>query len=259
MIKRIKRFFKRKIGYSTIVKNQKGLIESQKLIIDGIINISKKSDELIKASVFNSTIVDSKWLINKSFSPGGWAVDYSLLYTMFRVLNDMKPKAILEFGLGQSSKIIHQYANYYESINAITCEHDEQWIKFFKESLDGEYPINIREVELSETEYKGEKTLSIKNVNLLFMSEKYDFIVVDAPFGSSRYSRSQVIYLVENHLNNTFVIIIDDYDRLGEQETAEEVMLVLNRLGINYRIKIYNGSKQHILICSDNLGFLTTL
>ena len=72
-------------------------------------------NELLKAEVFNSTIADSEWLRYKSFSPGRWAVDYALLYTLYRTLTAMKPTKIIEFGLGQSSKMIHQYAIFYQS------------------------------------------------------------------------------------------------------------------------------------------------
>ena len=65
-------------------------------------------EEIHKAEIFSSTIADSEWLKFKSFSPGGWAADYGLLYTLYRVLNGMRPQNVLEFGLGQSSKMIHR-------------------------------------------------------------------------------------------------------------------------------------------------------
>ena len=87
----------------------------------------------MKANLFRDTIQDSEWLRYKNFSPGGWAVDYGVLYTLYRVLNDMKPKNIIEFGLGQSSKMFHQYGAYYRDTKIITCEHNNDWISFFWE------------------------------------------------------------------------------------------------------------------------------
>lgn len=214
--------------------------------------------EILNALKFNSTIADSEWLKFKSFSPGGWAADYGLLYTLYRVVGSMKPQSILEFGLGQSSKILHQYANFY-NVNAITCEHDENWVSFFLDGNDIKYPINISLQELQEIEYKGYKTLSYKNILNNFSNQKFDLIVVDAPFGSEHYSRSQIIDFAKHSLNKRFCIIIDDYERNGEQETFEELKKTLAENNISYTCTIYKSSKQHCLLCSKDLSFLTSL
>ena len=121
-------------------------------------------NDILKAMSFNSTIVDSPWLKYKSFSPGLWACDYGLLYTLYRSLSSMKPKCIAEFGLGQSSKMVHQYAAYYNA-EAITYEHDEEWVKFFNEGRDGDYDIQVRLLELETIQYKGFETVTYKGMD----------------------------------------------------------------------------------------------
>lgn len=221
--------------------------------------LARQNHELLKATIFNNSIIDSKWLRDKSFSPGGWAVDYAFLYTLYRVLNAMHPRSIVEFGLGQSSKLIHQYAGFYNDVEAVTCEHDPEWIQFFQKSTDADYVFNIKLLELADVIYREETTLSYKDVGKAFEEGKFDLIVVDAPFGSKRYSRSQVLELVKTNLSETFCIMIDDYNRAGEQETGQELMKLLNEEGIKYVSTIYSGSKQHLLVCSENLKFLTTM
>lgn len=252
MVRKIKKFINKLFSINQLIDNQNQI----KKELD---TLSRKEDELLKALIFNNTISDSKWLKFKSFSPGGWAVDYAFLYTLYRVLNDIHPILILEFGLGQSSKLIHQYANFYEEVNAITCEHDYEWINFFKNHMDGDYKINIKKIELKEVEYNSKKTLSYNNIQTEFHNEKFDLIVVDAPFGSPRYSRPQILDLAKNNLADSFCIIIDDYDRKGEQETANELMNIFESKGVKYSKTIYGGSKQHFLICDEKLKFLTTL
>ena len=239
-------------GTNKLKNNQQIIISQQSKMID-------MQNEILKSQIFNSTIIDSEWLKYRSFSPGGWAVDYGFLYTLYRVLNDMKPKNILEFGLGQSSKMIHQYANFYQNANAITCEHDSEWINFFQRGKIGDYSINIKHLNLDEVTYKGEKTLSYKDMPNIFGDDKFDFIVVDAPFGSPRYSRSQIIDLAKYHLNDQFCIIIDDYNRLGEIETGSELIGLFKELNIQVEVTEYLGAKKHLLVCSENLIFLTTM
>jgi hypothetical protein len=252
MLRKTKKIILKQLGINQLIENQIYIKKS-------LDSLSQKEDELLKAFIFNNTIADSIWLKHKSFSPGGWAVDYSFLYTLYRVLNDVSPKSILEFGLGQSSKLIHQYAHFYDDVNALTCEHDPEWISFFKNSINEDYDFVIWNVELEEILYKGEKTLTYKGLNSIFNGKKYDLIVVDAPFGSPRYSRSQILYLAKNNLSDSFCIIIDDFERVGEQETAKELTCILDEKNIRYSSALYRGSKQHFLICSETLKFLTSM
>lgn len=253
IIEKILTTIRKIVGTKALKSNQHIIISEQSKLID-------IQNEILKSQIFNSTITDSEWLKYKSFSPGGWAVDYGFLYTLYRVLNDMKPQNILEFGLGQSSKMIHQYANFYKNTSAITCEHDSEWIDFFQRGKIGDYSITIKHLNLEEVTYKGERTLSYKDMPDAFGNEKFDLIVIDAPFGSPRYSRSQIIELVKNNISEVFCIILDDYDRYGEQETFEELKRIISE---KYNLSIlymeYKGSKRHMLICHDSLKFLTTL
>lgn len=220
-------------------------------------NISRTQCELYQATRFHDSIVDSPWLKYKSFSLGGWAADYGLMYTLFRTLNAMKPMNILEFGLGQTSKMIHQYAKYYNA-NAITCEHDEKWVEFFN-NKDGDYPVNVQLMNLQTVEYKGKSTLTYENCSKIFSNQQFNLILVDGPFGSEHFSRPQIVELAKNNLAQQFCIIIDDYERIGEQETMAEVQKVLKTNNTPFCCRVYSAEKQHMLICSPNLEFLTTM
>lgn len=221
-------------------------------------NMECQINEIHKSIIFNDTIRDSEWLKYKSFTPGGWAVDYGVLYTLYRVLSSINPKEIIEFGLGQSSKMIHQYSNYYH-VNAVTFEHDKKWIDFFNKSRSGEYDINIHVTDLETITYNGLESLTYKGYKDFVKDKKYDLIVVDGPFGTVNYSRPQVIDLVSNNLMNDFCLIIDDAERNGEKNTIEEVKKVMEKKKIEYCIQTYSASKKHTVICSSNFRFLTSL
>jgi hypothetical protein len=217
------------------------------------------SKEILNAQIFTSTIENSTWLKNKSFSPGGWAVDYGVLYTIYRILNDVKPKSIVEFGLGQSSKMIHQYSSYYTDCSAETIEHDENWIRFFNNGRIGEYAVNISVHELKKTVFKGHETLGYKDIVNHFGVKKFNLIIVDGPFGSPRYSRHQIIDMVPQNLDSSFCIIIDDYNRPGEKDTFNEICDLLSSNKIEYVTRVYSAIKEHAIICSSDLKFLTSL
>lgn len=212
--------------------------------------------EIYWANVFRDSIQDSVWLKNKSFSPGRWAINYIGLYVFYRVLNDFKPKSILECGLGQSSKMTIQYARYYNSKLNI-FEHNIPWIEFFKKSF-GDIDSFIRPSELEKVIIKGKESLTYKNFEQKINNEKFDFIFIDGPYGSDNYARSQLIKLV-NNLEKSFVVIMDDYERIGERETTDLFEEKLKFKEIKYLKKIYKSDKHLCLICSEDLEYLTSL
>ncbi len=241
---KIRDFYLDKSGIRAILANQ----DLQK----------KMTRESLAATTFSNAIQNSEWLKYKSFYPGGWAVEYTFLLTLFRIFEHHRFTNLLEFGLGQTSRMVHQYAVFY-NVPAITVEHDAEWIDFTRKDTHNAYPINIKVLPLEMVDYNGYKTRTYQGVKAAFENQKFDFILVDGPFGSEHYSRSQIIQLAEKNLAETFCIIIDDCNRIGEQETVAEVESVLKNNGTKYAINKYYGLSDHVVICSEDLKFLTSL
>ena len=214
--------------------------------------------EIDKALHFNSAITDSKWLRNKGFTPGGCAADYGALLSIFKVLNIMQPERTLEFGLGQSSKLIHQYAAYFGK-SAVTVESDPVWTDFFRRSIDEAYPVNVSFHPAEQVTYKGKKTLAYTNLESITAQGPYDFVFVDGPFGSKHYSRSQILGMLPDGVSDNYCIIIHDMERYGEQQTLEEAVKILTKAGKEPVVRLFHGEKSHAMLCSRSLYFLTTV
>lgn len=246
------RQFRRVTGIDKVLLHQERT--NDKLTI-----LEKKIDELYKASLFNSTISGSIWLKDKSLSPGRMAADYAFLYTLYRVLNDFRPHKIVEFGMGQTTRMISQYCEENKS-EAIIFEHDAKWIGFFSESFSISKHVRIINPDLEEIIYKGEQTVRYKGNMADITGNNVELIIVDGPKISPRYSRIQVLDLVPEAINrDKFCVLIDDYQRRGEQETSFEMMQSLQKEGIPFINTIYSGEKEHLLICSANNEFLLSL
>jgi hypothetical protein len=71
----------------------------------------KLQREIYWSQVFNSAIRNSEWLKDTAFNAGRWAIGFPVLYVLYRILDSMKPLSILEFGLGESSKMTGRYRN----------------------------------------------------------------------------------------------------------------------------------------------------
>ena len=142
----------------------------------------RTAEESLWADIFNQTVNDSIWLKNKTFSPGRWAVGYPYLYVMYRILNEIKPTNILELGLGVSTKIIGQYAGYYNNVNHTVVENDSEWINFFNRDFKLSDNTKIEQLDWVFEPFEEAKSVRVfENFQARFSNEQFDFISIDAP------------------------------------------------------------------------------
>ena len=135
---------------------------------------------------------------------------------MYRVLNEIRPQRILELGLGQSTRMIAQYAAAHPEAEHAVVEHDPEWIAFFKN--DFTLPENSQIVQLDRemVPYEGAEAVRVfKDFAQTFAGRKFDFIAIDAPLGGDmkEYSRIDVLRMLPDILSENFVIMIDDCNR----------------------------------------------
>lgn len=222
---------------------------------------NRTTEDVNWAEVFHDTIIDSSWLINKTFSPGRWAAGYQMLYVIYRILDEIQPQDILELGMGQSTKLIAQYSHYFKANHTIV-EHDVSWLEKCKEDYDVLEQANITILELDTTAYRDDpEVLIYKNFKERVGNKKYDFICIDAPFGggANKYARIDVLDLISDCLNEDFIILLDDYNRVGEKNTGELIKEKLEECGIAYEFGNYQGKKFTCVFTSESYKFLTTL
>ena len=234
-------------------------VNSSKDISREIRNINK---EMLWAETFNNTISDSSWLKDKSFSPGRWAVGYQYLYAVYRILNAVKPKKILELGLGQSTKLLSQYAKANKEVKHTVVEHDQEWIDFYKRENELAENTEILKLEREYRKYKNDdKVLAFKEFKENLQGQKFDFISIDAPLGANAkiYARVDVLEILPECLEEDFVIVIDDYNRKGEKNTVNEIERILKEHNISYCKGIYYGEKECMVISSKKLKFVCSM
>jgi hypothetical protein len=223
--------------------------------------LSSKESEILWAQIFNNTISQSPWLKQNDFSPGRWAAGYPYLYLLYRVLDMTHPMSILEMGLGQTTKMISQFASYNNSSHDVV-EHDEKWISFFMQEFSLPTQSNIIHLELTHRAFKNDsQIICYDKFKETFENRMYDFISIDGPYGTidTTYSRIDLLDIIPGCLSKTFVIMLDDYNRKGEREMIEELKRVLSVAEIPYHCGIYQGEKNLCVIVSEDLKFLCTL
>ena len=219
---RVKEFIKNKIGKNILIQNN--------LVINELLSAH---NELLWASIYHDSIRDKEWINKLSLNVGRWAVGYPFLYILNRVLSDFKPKNILELGLGESSKIISSYLEYY--------------------LIDSFQHIII------ENYVKDKKYLGYKDIEN-FITRKYDLYCIDGPFGSEEFSRYDIVNIATKfNKDDEFIIIFDDYDRCGEKMTVVDLLDVLKSKNMLFYTGIYSGEKEVFVIGTQKYKYVTSL
>ena len=225
--------------------------------------VAKRVSETSWAAVYSDTVNQSQWYRDRAISPGRWAVGYPLLYTLYRVLNETRPESILELGLGQSTKMIAQYAAYYQpDVLHRVVEHDPEWVRTMERSFLLPETTSLVQLELAQTTY-GEDTevISYSDFPAQTGDRKYNLICIDGPFGgrAKHYARVDVLSILPHSLSESFAIILDDHNRHGEQNTGREIRRVLRQSGVPHHWTEYAGEKSVLIITSADLKFLTSM
>jgi hypothetical protein len=219
-------------------------------------------NEALWSHVFRDTISSSEWLQDKAFSPGRWAVGYPYLYVLFRVLNEIRPRRVLELGLGQSTRMIAQYAEASDDVRHTVIEHDAEWIDFFSRNYRLPECTRVTRLDWGVASYKEADDVRVySGFAAALEGAKFDLISIDGPLGGDmkRYARIDVLRLLPDCLASSFVIMLDDYERDGESHTMREMQYALSGAGIDYLSCRYSGSKDLGLLCSTDLAFLCSM
>lgn len=212
--------------------------------------------EIEWAHIFKESIRGKEYLTNLPLNVGRWAGNYSFFYILNRILNDYRPSSILDLGLGESSKFISAYIeNELTDSRHVIIEQDENWIKSFNSRFNLSQNSEILFCNLVEKNINSFSVLSYENFTQTVKID-FDFYIVDGPFGSERFSRYDIVELVENFTyGKEFIILMDDSGRQGEIDTINSIIRILESKKISVHIGHYTGNKQNTIIASDKYKY----
>ena len=218
--------------------------------------------ELNYAHLMHDGMKESPWLKNRTFDLHNWAANYSFIYLLFRILDKMEPQNILEFGLGQTTKLTTQYiAHMNPGAYLNVCEHSFDWIKIYQPELPKHDHIRINHLDLEYFEYRRKRNDKYAGLLELVGDQKFDLIIVDGPVGGGKnLPRSNVVDLIgHGNLAEDFVIIFDDAEREGEKNTIRMTQAALKMQSIEFQTFERFGIKKQAYIVSMSRSFVSFL
>ena len=145
------------------------------------------------------------------------------------------------------------------TIEYYTVEHDKNWIDFFckENGITDEHIVQLNLEKRKVAETRADVTAYV-GFTERFKGERFDLISIDGPFGSDEISRIDILPLLPDCLSDDFIILMDDCQRVGEQNTYNAILQKLQENSIEYSTGSYVGEKVMNLICARKYGFLAT-
>jgi len=215
-----------------------------------------QSKEIEWAHNYHDSIRGIEFIENLNLNIGRWSGNYAFFYVLNRILKDYEPNKIIEFGLGESSKFISKYIeNLLINSQHTIIEQSTEWKYFFTERFNLSQNSNIIICNLRQIDIKGFKVNSYENIENI-VNQKYDLYIVDGPFGSFNYSRYDIVNVAKGlESNDEFMILIDDYDRDGEKQTTEELMILFKEKNIEIFKSVYEGNKSVVVLATKKYRY----
>ena len=218
--------------------------------------------ELNYAHLLHDGMRESTWLKNQTFDLHNWAANYSFIYLLFRILDKIEPRNVLEFGLGRTTKLTTQYIAYKNPKAYLNvCEHSLDWIKIYKPELPTHKHIRVNHLDLEYFDYWHKRNDKYAGLLELVGDKKFDLIIVDGPVGGGKnLPRSNVLDLIgHGNLAKDFVIIFDDAEREGEKNTIRKTQAALRKKSIAFQTFERFGIKRQAYIVSQSRVFAAFL
>lgn len=163
--------------------------------------------------------------------PNSFAIGPATIAFVWRLLHEIRPQRILEFGGGTSTRLCAQYACDMAKINRkvkiVSVDHEAEWLEETRRRVvaDGnERFVEFVAAPLSEQNLLGRNmlayTLPAERLAGHANGKHFELCLVDGPLG--RVGRSGALAIAAPFLANDCIVLLDDAFRDGEQNTLRE-------------------------------------
>jgi len=179
------------------------------------------------------------------FFPIGGAANYSLLYLILRIGMELRPRSVLDIGAGQSTLLWALLRRHGLVEAVLTLEHDAAW----GARVAAQVPHKVLVTPLRTARIAGHDTLTY-DWDAARAGRCFDTIVCDGPNGVARRSRSGVLTMLDGTLPDDLVLILDDAEREGEQDTVAAIHERLGGAGADYHVGVVRAAKTQVVFAT---------
>jgi hypothetical protein len=188
------------------------------------------------------------------FYPVGGAANYSLLYLIVRIARGFRPHSVLDIGAGESTLLWAMLQRHGLVDEVLTLENDADWAARIGARVNHEIFV----APLKKAEVNGRPAITY-DWDLIRQRSAFDVMVCDGPNGTARHSRCGILNMLTEALPQDFLLMLDDAERPGEQDTIRQIHKRLDHLGLPYRVGVVRAAKTQAVFASGRYSPATFL
>ena len=182
------------------------------------------------------------------YFPVGGAANYSLLYLILRIAVLHRPASVLDVGCGQTTLLWDRLHRLGLAGRITTLENDAGWAAEIGRQVGHEIQVSpLRPVKMAGGVVDTYDWDAVRGAGPFHM------IGVDGPSGRPRRSRAGVLTLLDETLPQDFIVLLDDAERFGEQETVRLIHRRLAALGRDYACGWTRAAKTQVVFAGGAL------
>lgn len=172
---------------------------------------------------------------------------------IFRIIERREPTSFLELGLGESSKLLAQYANAIGA-NHMIIDEDKDWCVSFLNRHSGIFRnTKVHISPLLDAEKDAHKFCAFRNFSGIVGDERFQLIIQHRPRGGTVFPHMDIGPFLPGILAEDFVILIEHADQPEEQLFLRDISDILEKHGILVR-KDFIPLPEGELCVVSNLG-----
>jgi hypothetical protein len=166
------------------------------------------------------------------------------MYLLTRILLELPVRRIVELGSGETTVLIDRLRA--PEGSHVAYDQAEFWVERVARRAPG---CQVRSAPIMPKTFEG---VTFSGYSGLETSD-FDLLLVDGPNGTDHCSRYDAVPLVAANRATEFIIIVDDADRPGEQETVRAIVSLLERRGIDHKLNHLAGRTTQAVITTPGL------
>ena len=131
-----------------------------------------------------------------------------------------------------------------------TVEDNQEWAQRIGEQTKSTIKT-VKRIESKHKEFRCKKY----DLSSLSPETGYDFIIFDGANREKRFSQIAAADIVREHLSDQFILLFDDSERSGEQDTINLCKEILSSKGITFfEHQVMGTASQHLLVTEKYKG-----
>ena len=146
-------------------------------------------------------------------SPTGGQTDaeigYNFLYPLYRILDEYRPKSILEFHLGQATKMVAQYAERHRASHMV-LENDRERVAYLTRlwKVPWDYTTFCFST-LRDAQANGQNGVIYQDFAKAVENRRYDLLLLKSPIHGKPQVHLDVLIRFAEILSEDFAVLID--------------------------------------------------